>query len=106
MFQVEHFTAENFTVVNTFQTNFPEYDRLLAFIPLETAQSYFGLESQMTGLILNVNNPDEIEEADILIAEALGTLPYMTTTWKERHASLLDWLSVYDIPIKLIMFLE
>ena len=98
------FNAEILKVANTFQTDFPEYDKLLAFVPLEKAKSIFKMESQMTGLILNVNNPDEVENADILIAEALGTMPYMTTTWKERHASLLDWLSVYDIPIKLIMF--
>ncbi len=98
------FNAEILKVANTFQTDFPEYDKLLAFVPLEKAKSIFEMESQMTGLILNVNNPDEVENADILIAEALGTMPYMTTTWKERHASLLDWLSVYDIPIKLIMF--
>ena len=96
--------AENFTVVNTFQTDFPEYDRLLAFIPLEKAQSYFGLESKMRGLILNVENPSKVENADLIISESLGMLPYMTITWKERHASLLDWLNVYDIPIKLIMF--
>ena len=98
------FNAEILKVANTFQTDFPEYDKLLAFVPLEKAKSIFEMESQMTGLILNVNNPDEVENADILIAEALGTMPYMTTTWKERHASLLDWLNVYDIPIKLIMF--
>jgi len=88
--------AENFTVVNTFQTDFPEYDRLLAFIPLEKAQSYFGLESQMTGLILNVENPSKVENADLIISESLGMLPYMTITWKERHASLLGWLNVYE----------
>jgi len=98
------FNAEILKVANTFQTDFPEYDKLLAFVPLEKAKSIFEMESQMTGLILNVNNPDEVENADISIAEALGTMPYMTTTWKERHASLLDWLSIYDIPIKLIMF--
>ena len=27
----------------------------------------------------------------------------MITTWKDRHSSLLEWLTVYDIPIKLIM---
>ncbi|MBC8256125.1 MAG: ABC transporter permease [Candidatus Marinimicrobia bacterium] len=96
--------AEKFTVINTFQTDFPEYDRLLAFIPIEKAQSYFELESQMTGLIMNVNNPSDVENADLIISESLGMLPYMTTTWKERHASLLNWLNVYDIPIKLIMF--
>ena len=98
------FNAEILEVANTFQTDFPEYDKLLVFVPLEKAKSIFDMESQMTGLILNVKNPDEVENADILIAEALGAMPYMTTTWKERHASLLDWLSVYDIPIKLIMF--
>ena len=98
------FNAEILNVANTFQTDFPEYDKLLAFVPLEKAKSIFEMETQMTGLILNVNNPDEVENADILIAEALGTMPYMITTWKERHSSLLDWLSVYDIPIKLIMF--
>ena len=98
------FNAEILKVANTFQTDFPEYDKLLAFVPLEKAKSIFKMESQMTGLILNVNNPDEVENADILIADALGTMPYMTITWKERHASLLAWLNVYDIPIKLIMF--
>ena len=27
----------------------------------------------------------------------------MLTTWKERHSGLLEWLTLYDIPIKLIM---
>ena len=38
---------------NIFQTDFPEYDKLLAFIPIEKAQSYFGLESKITGLLVN-----------------------------------------------------
>ena len=67
--------AENFTVVNTFQTDFPEYDLLLAFIPLEKAKSYFGLESQITGLILNVENPSEVENADLIISCLLYTSP-------------------------------
>ena len=28
----------------------------------------------------------------------------MTISWKDRHESLLEWLKIYDIPIKLIMF--
>jgi len=95
--------ANNLKVVSTFQTDFPEYDRLLAFIPLKTAQSIFGMENQATGLICNVKNPQNIEEMDVILTDALGSFPYMTTTWKERHASLLDWLNIYDVPIKLIM---
>ena len=95
--------AKYLKLVSTFQTDFPEYDRLLAFIPLKTAQSIFGMENQATGLICNVKNPQNIEETDIILTEAVGSFPYMITTWKERHASLLDWLNIYDIPIKLIM---
>ena len=98
------FEAKTFTLANTFQTDFPEYDHLLAFIPLKTAQKYFGIGSKMSGLILTVDNPQEIEETDIILSDALGVRPYMTRTWKERHASLLAWLNIYDIPIKLIMF--
>ena len=35
-----------FRVENIFKTGFPEYDRLLAFISLETAQNYFELNSK------------------------------------------------------------
>ena len=98
------FEAKIFTVVNTFQTDFPEYDHLLAFISFSTAQRYFDLDSKMSGLILNIDNPQTIEETDRILSDALGLMPYMTTTWKERHVSLLEWLNVYDLPIKLIMF--
>ena len=40
----------------------------------------------------------------MLLSESIKILPYITPTWKERHASLLNWLNIYDIPIKLIMF--
>ena len=98
------FEAKIFTVTNTFQTDFPEYDHLLAFISFKTAQRYFGLDSKMSGLILNIDNPQTIEKTDRILSDALGLMPYMTTTWKERHVSLLEWLNIYDIPIKLIIF--
>ena len=98
------FEAKIFTVTNTFQTDFPEYDHLLAFISFKTAQRYFGLDSKMSGLILNIDNPQTIEETDRILSDALGLMPYMTTTWKERHSVLLEWLNIYDIPIKLIIF--
>ena len=98
------FEAKIFTVESTFQTDFPEYDRLLAFISLETAQIYFDINTNISGLIINVNDPHTIEETDLLLSDALGAMPFTTTTWKERHATLIEWLNIYDIPIKLIMF--
>jgi lipoprotein-releasing system permease protein len=98
------FKAKKITVINTFQTNFPEYDRLLAFVPLKAAQEYFNYGDNISGMIMSINAPLEVEKVDMLLSDMLKMKPYITSTWKERHASLINWLNVYDVPIKLIMF--
>ena len=96
--------AEILNVANIFQTDFPEYDKLLAFVSVDKAKNIFNMTSKMSGLIININNLDELDNVNNLISEVIGPLPYITTTWEERHESLLEWLNIYDIPIKLIMF--
>ncbi len=98
------FTAAKFTVNNIFQTNFPEYDRILVFIPYKIAQKYYNYNKSSTGIIINSNNADKIEEDNIIISDLISDTPLMLTTWKDRHSNLINWLTVYDIPIKLIMF--
>ena len=103
MAQEQILQAQYLTVVNIFQTDFPEYDLLLGFIHIQTADTFFGMDNAVSGLILNVDNPEHVELTDLKLAEEVGLYPYMTTTWKERHSGLLKWLTLYDIPIKLIM---
>ncbi len=98
------FKAKKMNVINTFKTDFPEYDRLLAFISIDTAKEYFSLEDHVSGLIVSVDTPETIGNIDMILSESLKMKPCITTTWKERHANLLEWLNIYDVPIKLIMF--
>ena len=98
------FRAKKLTLINTFETNFPEYDRILTFIPLETAQKYFNYGDNFSGMIMSVNDPLDVAKADMILSDILDMKPYVTYTWEDRHASLINWLNVYDIPIKLIMF--
>ena len=65
----EMFEAKIFNVASTFQTNFPEYDRLLAFMPLKTAQNYF--DSKFSGLMVNVDNPQELEKTELILSSIL-----------------------------------
>ena len=95
--------AHNFNIINIFQTDFPEYDRLLAFIQLDTAEIFFGMDNSASGLILNLDNPENVDMLESIINQKMDMYPYMITTWKQRHSSLLEWLTLYDIPIKLIM---
>ncbi|MDP6570234.1 MAG: ABC transporter permease [Candidatus Marinimicrobia bacterium] len=95
--------AEKFYVEGVFKTEFPEYDRLLLFTPVKAAQKLFHMENKFSGLIANVYSPSSITKIEDGVSKALGNFPYYISTWKTRHNQLLYWLSVYDLPIKLIM---
>jgi len=103
MSQEQIFQVKNFTITNIFKTDFPEYDRLLAFIPVNTADAFFEMDNTVSGLMLNVRNPEEVELLDYKLSDTMNLFPLTITTWKERHSGLLEWLTLYDIPIKLMM---
>ena len=61
------------------------------------------MDNAASGLILNLDNPQNVDMLESIIHQKMDMYPYMITTWKQRHSSLLEWLTLYDIPIKLIM---
>ena len=95
--------AKKFIISNVFKTDFPEYDRMLVFINFNIAQKYFQMNDFFSGLIINVQNPEDIYLSASSISEKIGHYPYMTISWQDRHESLLEWLKIYDIPIKMII---
>ena len=97
------FFGVKFKVKAIFKTDFPEYDRLLLFTSIEAAQRLFELKNEYTGIIANVHNPVAISNVEDSVSNSIGNFPFYTSTWKTRHAQLLYWLRVYDLPIKLIM---
>ena len=84
-------------------TEFSEYDRLLAFIPLATSQEFFLDKQTITGIISSVYSPMKIDELESELFGALNEYPIHIATWKDRHRSIISWLNIYDIPIKIIM---
>lgn len=84
-------------------TDFSEYDKLLAFIPLLTSQEFFLDKETITGIISATDTPMGIDELEVQLFDELAGYPVYITTWKDRHRSIISWLNIYDIPIKLIM---
>ena len=95
--------AQKFKVSNIFKTEFPEYDKILAFMDIEKAQIFFNMDNFLSGLIFNLHDPLHCEAIIKKIEKDIGHFPYSLTTWKDRHYSLLEWLKVYDVPIKIII---
>ena len=96
--------AVQLELVGLIDTDFSEYDKMIAFIPFKTAQQFFlSTKTKATGIISSVINPMLIDDLKYqLTKEFEGQSIYMST-WKDRHKSLISWLNIYDIPIKLIM---
>ena len=95
--------AKKFIITNLFKTEFPEYDKMLAFVNVKTAQSFFNMGNKISGIIFNIDNQLKLEENVNHVGNQIGGFPYALITWEDRHFNLLQWLNVYDLPIKLII---
>tara|TARA_Y100000590_G_scaffold303751_1_gene342462 strand:+ start:838 stop:2055 length:1218 start_codon:yes stop_codon:yes gene_type:complete len=95
--------AEKFIVSNIFETNFPEYDRLLAFTSLDFAQNFFNMNNEASGLIINAVDAYDAKIIEDNISKTIIQYPYISHSWQDRHHNLLAWLTVYDAPIKIII---
>ncbi len=92
-----------YKVAGTFKSGFSEYDRLLVFMPVNTASLLFNKGDDVTGMMVLTDEPEHVEKVDDTIMSTLGFSPFITSTWKERHAMLFRWLNIYDIPIKIVI---
>jgi len=110
IFNFNHFNdnqiikASNSTVNNIFKTNFSEYDKKLVFFNIDFLRNIFLKDQYCTGLLLKISPDANINIVKKNIIEKMGLSNYYVTTWEERHYSLIQWLKVYDVPIKIVMF--
>ncbi len=97
------FLPNNFNITGTITTGFPEYDQVLAFIPLRSAQKVFSYQNNVTGYIVNLDNINEIPDVVDYLNSSLYQYPFIVSSWEERHLTLIKWLQVYHVPIQLII---
>jgi len=109
LFDIQRYIEEGinkggkFKISAVYKSGFSEYDKLLVFIPLEQARSFFELPGGASGLIGMMPDPQYAAVTDRAIINILGFSPYVTSTWIERHSTLFNWLNMYDLPIKLVI---
>lgn len=87
-----------------FSTGMYEYDSALAYINLNEAQSFFGMEGVVTGLEIKLRNPDRSEVVAGLVSAHLG-FPYYTRDWKDLNKNLFGALQLEKIAMSIILIL-
>ena len=79
----------SFEIANFFSSGLQEYDKNIAYLNIEKAQSLLGYESsEVTGLIIESDGNSSINIS----------YPFYYETWKERHSLLFEWILAQQWP--------
>jgi lipoprotein-releasing system permease protein len=93
---------EKFTITGIFESGMAEYDNLIGYTSLSSAQHLFSMPSAINGInikLINVANIDSI--AFVLKKEA--RYPYRVKTIYEIHRNIFTWIELQKKPIPIIL---
>ncbi|MCP4229530.1 MAG: lipoprotein-releasing ABC transporter permease subunit [bacterium] len=91
---------QNFRVVGIFDIGMYEYDANMAYIELETAQEFLGIDHKVNGLEVKVDDIFRAAEIGEEINEVVG-VPYYAKDWTVTHEQLFTMLKLE----KAVMFI-
>lgn len=85
-------------------TGLEDYNRVIAYMPLDQAQLYFNKQGAIDHIEVRVANADAVEITRAQIQRALGA-GYSVTDWRDNNASLFNALQVERNAMRLILML-
>ena len=91
-------------VVGVFHSGMYEYDNSMAYISIESAQKFFGMESQVTGIQVKTDDLYRVKEIGRELRKKLG-FPYWTKDWMEMNRNLFSALRLEKIAMFIILVL-
>jgi lipoprotein-releasing system permease protein len=91
-------------VVGVFHSGMYEYDNSMAYVSIESAQKFFGMESQVTGIQVKTDDLYRVKEIGRELRKKLG-FPYWTKDWMEMNRNLFSALRLEKIAMFIILVL-
>jgi len=83
---------EVFTISSIFDSGLADFDANIAFINLDTLESFFDIEKEKRNLEVYLNNPSNIDETKIVIQKIFDN--EFVFTWADMNSSLFSALKV------------
>jgi lipoprotein-releasing system permease protein len=84
---------KSYKIAAVFEVGMSEYDAAFVFMPLPEAQAYFNRPGDVTAIEVYTENPDRIDRARKLVAEAADR-PIFMVDWRQRNATFFNALQV------------
>ncbi len=93
---------EKFTITGIFESGMAEYDNLIGYTSLSSAQHLFSMPSAINGINIKLKDVANIDSiAFILKKEA--RYPYRVKTIYEIHRNIFTWIELQKKPIPIIL---
>jgi len=92
-------------VIGMYETGMAQYDNIVAFVPLHSAQQLFSLSNNVyTNLDIMLTSVDEAKKVSIDIENYLG-YPFYARSVFELHSSIFTWIELQKQPIPIVLSL-
>jgi lipoprotein-releasing system permease protein len=95
---------KTYTVGGVFSVGMSEYDAAFLYMPLEQAQLFFGRDTAVDTIEVNLADPDAIDRVKPAVVQAAGP-GAIVTDWRDRNHSFFNALQVERTTMRLILML-
>lgn len=84
---------KSYTVLGTFEAGMFEYDNNFIFMPLETAQVYFGMPGGVSHIDVTLKDDRQLQSTRQAIVESVGAAAYVYD-WKQSNSAFFNAIDV------------
>jgi lipoprotein-releasing system permease protein len=93
---------KQFIVNGTYETGLRDYDDVIIYTDLKTTQELFDLNDNITGIEMNVNDIDKVEDVVLQIKKLMG-YPYYPKSLFKLYKGLFTWVELQKAPTPIIL---
>ncbi len=93
---------KQFIVAGIYETGLKDYDDVIVYTDLKTAQSLFNYGENITGIELNLNDINKVEDAVLKIKKDIG-YPYFPKSLFKIFKPLFTWVELQKAPTPVIL---
>jgi len=95
---------KSYRIIGLFSMGMYEYDSNFLFMPLETAQTYFGLKNSVSLIDITLSNDRQLPQMRAIIEKSVS-LDARVYDWKQKNSALFNALDVERNVMFLILML-
>lgn len=93
---------QNFFVTGIFESGMAEYDNMIGYTGIKTAQNLFSMPGEINGIDIKLLSVDKIDSLTQVIRKDLR-YPYYARTIYEIYRNIFSWIELQKKPIPIVL---